>query len=192
MELPHNRRSSETGFSESQFLECAKGHCNCSGGTCRKKHLGKKCFFSLAQNGPLGCDYLFKYKWFIYRNLKERGCITLIKNVYLTGNRKNKTKVAELSFLWRVSVLSLRDGMRSLVISNRLRAESLLLCIERNQPGWFRWWRLVGRPWRVNVSQLARKHLSSLGELKSLLRRLPPWPGLKWAVENWMAGCLSK
>lgn len=59
----------------------------------------KNVFFPLAQNEPLGCDYLFKHKWFTYRNLKERGCITLIKNVYLTGNRKNKTKVAELSFL---------------------------------------------------------------------------------------------
>lgn len=57
-----------------------------------KKHLGKKLFFPLAQNGPLGCDYLFKHKWFTYRNLKERDCITLIKNVYLTGNRKNKSR----------------------------------------------------------------------------------------------------
>lgn len=191
MELPHNKRSSETGFSESQFLECAKGHCNCSGGTCRMKHLGKNFFFFPGSKWAFGV-WLFKHKWFTYRNLKERDCITLIKNVYLTGNRKNTTKVAELSFLWRVSVLTLRDGMRSPVISNRLRAKLLLLCIERNQSGWFRWWRLVGRPWRVNVSQLARRHLSSLGELKSLLKQLPAWPGLKWAVENWMAGCLSK
>nr|XP_049577496.1 glycine receptor subunit alpha-3 isoform X1 [Syngnathus scovelli] len=100
----------------------------------------------------------------------------------VTERTRSRIQAAEMSFLRRMSGLSLRDRVRSSVIRERLGVESLLLHVERSQMRWlghlirmppgrlpgevFRACpagrRPRGRPrtrWRDYVSQLAWEHL---------------------------------
>ena len=79
----------------------------------------------------------------------ESECKAIYRSIYLptltygdelrvvTERIRSRIQVIEMSFLCRVSGLSLRDRVRSLDIRERLRVEPLLLCIERSQLRWF-------------------------------------------------------
>ena len=54
----------------------------------------------------------------------------------VTERTRLRIQAAEMGFFRRVSGLSLRDRVRSLVIREGLRVEPLLLCIERSQMRW--------------------------------------------------------
>lgn len=52
--------------------------------------------------------------------------------------RRTRRQVKEMSFLQRVSGLTLRDRVRSLGIQEELRVEHLMLCIKRSRLRWFK------------------------------------------------------
>ena len=135
----------------------------------------------------------------VKRELSQKAKLSIYRSIYVptltyghelwvvTERTRSRIQTAEMSFLRRVSGLSLRDRVRSSDIRERLKVEPLLLRIERSQMRWFG--HLVrmppgrlpgevfracptgrrprGRPrtrWRDYVSQLAWERLGILPE----------------------------
>ncbi|XP_018538853.1 uncharacterized protein LOC108887791 [Lates calcarifer] len=74
----------------------------------------------------------------------------------VTERRRLRIQAAEMSFLQRVSGLSLRDRVRSLDIQRELGVEPLLLRVERSQLRWFR--HLVRMPPRRLPLEIFQAH----------------------------------
>ncbi|XP_051775984.1 uncharacterized protein LOC127526050 [Erpetoichthys calabaricus] len=135
----------------------------------------------------------------VKKELSRKAKLSIYQSIYVptltyghelwvvTERTRSRIQAAEMSFLRRVSGLSLKDRVRSSVIREGLRLEPLLLRIERSQmrwlghlirmptgllPGEVLWARLTGRRprgrpwtrWRDYVSWLAWVRLGILQE----------------------------
>ncbi|XP_051936482.1 uncharacterized protein LOC127610385 [Hippocampus zosterae] len=150
----------------------------------------------------------------VKKELSQRAKLSIYRSIYVptliyghelwivTERTRSRIQAAEMSFLRRVSGLSLRDKVRSSVIREGLRVEPLLLHIERSQMRWlghlirmpperlpgevFRACptgrRPRGRPrtrWRDYVTQLAWERLGiPRGELEEVAREREVWASL--------------
>ena len=84
----------------------------------------------------------------VKKELSRKAKLSIYRSIYIpiltygheawvvTERTRSRIQAAEMSFLRRVSGLSLRDRMRSSVIRERLKVEPLLLRIERSQMRW--------------------------------------------------------
>ncbi|KAM4551690.1 putative transposon-derived protein F52C9.6 isoform 1-T3 [Odontesthes bonariensis] len=84
----------------------------------------------------------------VKKELSQKAKLSIYRSIYVpiltyghelwvvTERTRSRIQAAEMSFLRRVSGLSLRDGVRSSVIREGLGVEPLLLCIERGQMRW--------------------------------------------------------
>ena len=150
----------------------------------------------------------------VKKELSRKAKLSIYRSIYVpaltyghelwvvTERTRSRIQAAEMSFLRRVSGLSLRDRVRSSVIREGLRVEPLLLRIERSQMRWlghlvrmppgrlpgevFRarptGRRPRGRPrtrWRDYVSRLAWERLGILPEeLDKVAREREVWASL--------------
>ncbi|XP_049595828.1 leucine-rich repeat-containing protein 57 isoform X1 [Syngnathus scovelli] len=84
----------------------------------------------------------------VKRELSQKAKLSIYRSIYaptltyghelwvVTERTRSRIQAAEMSFLRRMSGLSLRDRVRSSVIRERLGVESLLLHVERSQMRW--------------------------------------------------------
>nr|XP_049580440.1 charged multivesicular body protein 1a isoform X2 [Syngnathus scovelli] len=72
----------------------------------------------------------------VKRELSQKAKLSIYRSIYVTETTRSRIQAAEMSFLRRMSGLSLRDRVRSSVIRERLGVESLLLHVERSQMRW--------------------------------------------------------